>query len=209
MATAEDQAQTTQESKLIGKGQRDEAHAREKSQPLLGEYQNKMNRDDTNRIAGMTNADIMQGNDATSTGQLLAAGKGQAQKATGLGQGLVDGGVNAAKASKQRQDSLKSNYNNLGNKKNMSTVSGMGTSAASAATVAKANADAKTLERQAMMDAAMSVGTAYGMKSWDTATDKAKSLNKVSDGGLRSAAYENMRKENKLGWFLHDKLGGL
>lgn len=166
-ARAEVQEASKQETALLKKGLADEALAREKSKPLLAEYNRKMNRDDTNRIAGATNADIMQKTDATSTGQALAAGQGQAQGRTGLGQGLVDGGLNAAVASKSRQDAMKSNYNSLGNQKNMGTVAGMGAAANAASTVGRANADAKTKENMAKMDALMQVGASYGLSRYD------------------------------------------
>ena len=169
-ASATMQEAAKQETSLRKKGLADEAHAREKSKPLLAEYDRKMNRDDTDRIAGATNADIMQSADATPTGQLLAAGQGQQQRETGLGQGLVDGGLNAAVASKARQDGMKSGYNTLGNKKNLGTTMGMGTAASAASTVARADADAKTKENNAWMDAMVEIGASYGIKKYDDYT---------------------------------------
>lgn len=177
MGSATMQEATEQETSLMKKGLADEALAREKSQPLLAEYDRKMNRDDTDRIAGATNADIMQSTDATPTGQLLAAGQGQQQRETGLGQGLVDGGLNAAVASKARQDGMKSSYNALGNKKNLGTTMGMGTAASAASTVASAEADAKQTENQALFDAVTQIGASYGLNKldkWDQANDKLK-----------------------------------
>ena len=199
-ASATMQEATEQETSLMKKGLADEALAREKSKPLLAEYDRKMNRDDTDRIAGATNADIMQSADATPTGQLLAAGQGQQQRETGLGQGLVDGGLNAAVASKARQDGMKSGYNTLGNKKNLSTTMGMGTAASAASTVARADADAKTKENNAWMDAMVEIGTSYGLKKyddWSAKNDKLKAY-KANPGDDPMAERRSMGQYKQL-----------
>ena len=211
MASAPQQQQTQAERDQIKLGQEQTQRAREKSAPLLQDFQKKMNRDDSGRMAGMASADVMQAAGTDRTGQLLAAGQGGGHTATGLGSQLQQATDNSSMAALDRQDSLKSGYNDLGNKKNMNSVAGINASAGAASRVSRADADATATRQNAMMDSAVGLAGAYGLRKLDQASTEAAKFKKQQANGLdgRSRTFSiPKRSDNKLGWFLHDRLGG-
>jgi len=205
MASAPQQQQTQAERDQIKLGQEQTQRAREKSAPLLQDFQKKMNRDDSGRMAGMASADVMQAAGTDRTGQLLAAGQGGGHSATGLGSQLQQATDNSSMAALDRQDSLKSGYNDLGNKKNMNAVAGLNASAGAASRVARADADATATRQTAMMDSAVGLAGAYGLRKYDQASTQAAADKKK--GGFRTYS-SPLKSDNKLGWFLNDRFGG-
>ena len=167
MASAAEQQQTQAERDQIKLGQEQTSEARAKSMPLQQAFQKKMNRDDSGRMAGMASADVMQAAGTDQTGQLLASGQGGGHGSTGLGGQLQQATGNAGIAALDRQDSMKSGYNALGNKKNMNAVAGINASAGAASRVASAEADAKTKTQNAMVEGLGAVAGAYGLKQFD------------------------------------------
>jgi hypothetical protein len=161
------QKQSQAERDQIKLGQEQTTEARAKSAPLQQDFQKKMNRDDSGRMAGMASADVMQAAGTDRTGQLLAAGQGGGHGSTGLGGQLQQATGNAGLAALARQDSLKSGYNDLGGKKNMNAVAGINASASAASRIASAEAGAKNETQNAMMQGLGGVVGAYGLKQYD------------------------------------------
>ena len=202
MASAAEQQQTQAERDEIKLGQEQTAEARAKSAPLQQAFQKKMNRDDSGRMTGMASADVMQAAGTDQTGRLLAAGQGGGHGSTGLGGQLQQATGNAGIAALDRQDSMKSGYNALGNKKNMNAVAGINASAGAASRVASAEADAKNVTQNAMMEGLGAVAGAYGLKqydNYDVANDAYKKAQKGRLGkGHPSASGLGARKANAL-----------
>jgi hypothetical protein len=177
MASAAQQQQTQEERDQIKLGQEQTQHARTQSAPLQAEYRKKMNRDDGGRLSGMAAADVMQAAGTDRTGQQLASGQGGGHSASGLGGQLQQATSNAGIAALDRQDGLKSNYNALGNKKNVNSVASLKASAGAASHVAAAEADAAATRQTAMMDGLTGIAGAYGINKfdkWDTANSALK-----------------------------------
>ena len=211
MASAPQQQQTEAERDQIKLGQEQTAHARKQSAPLQAEYQKKMNRDDSGRLAGMASADVMQAAGTDRTGQLLAGGQGGGHAPTGLGGQLQQATGNAGIAALDRQDSMKSNYNGLGNKKNMNAVASLKAEASAASSVASAHADATATEHNAMMDNATGLAGAYSIRKMDQAAlelAKFKRQKAQGFGGRYRTHLVPDKSENKFGKYLHNKFGG-
>jgi len=167
MASAPQQQQTQQERDQIKLGQEQTQRARTKSAPLLADFQKKMNRDDSSRLGGMAAADVAQAAGMDRTGQQLASGQGGGFGSTGYGAQLSQATNNASNVALSRQDSMKSNYGELGNKKNVNAVASLKSGAAAASGVAAAEANASMTRQNAILDAATGVATAYGLKNLD------------------------------------------
>tara|TARA_R110002033_G_scaffold52123_1_gene99310 strand:+ start:4055 stop:4723 length:669 start_codon:yes stop_codon:yes gene_type:complete len=167
MASAPQQQQTQQERDQIKLGQEQTQRARTKSAPLLADFQKKMNRDDSSRLGGMAAADVAQAAGTDRTGQQLASGQGGGFGSTGLGAQLSQATNNASNVALSRQDSMKSNYGELGNKKNMNSVAGLKAASGAASNIAAAEANASATKQNAMLSSATNLGSAYGLKSYD------------------------------------------
>ena len=202
MASAPQQQQTQAERDQLKLGQEQTAHARKQSAPLQAEYRKKMNRDDSGLMAGMASADVMQAAGTDRTGQLLAGGQGGGHTSTGLGGQLQQATGNAGIAALDRQDGMKSNYNALGNKKNMNAVASLNASARAASGVASAHADSTATEQNAMMDSVTGIAGAYGIKKFDDYDVANTAYNKAKKGrlgkGHPSASGLGARKANSL-----------
>ena len=168
MASAPQQQQSQAERDEIKLGQDTTKRAREKSAPLLAGYQKKMNRDDSGRLAGMSSADVMQAAGTDRSGQLLAAGQGGGHASTQLGAQLQQTADNSSMSAMDRQDALKSSYNELGNKKNMDYAAGVSSLAGNASQVARASADATAMRQNAMVEGLTNVAAAKGLSMKDT-----------------------------------------
>ena len=211
MASAPQQQQTQAERDQLKLGQEQTAHARKQSAPLQAEYRKKMNRDDSGLMAGMASADVMQAAGTDRTGQLLAGGQGGGHTSTGLGGQLQQATGNAGIAALDRQDGMKSNYNALGNKKNMNAVASLRAEASAASGVASAHADATATKQNAMMDSVTGLAGAYGIRKMDQAALESAKFKKQKLNGVGASHpkfWEPDKSKNKLGWYLHNKLGG-
>ena len=167
MASAPQQQQTQQERDQIKLGQEQTQRARTKSAPLLADFQKKMNRDDSSRLGGMAAADVAQAAGTDRTGQQLASGQSGGFGSTGLGAQLSQATNNASNVALGRQDSMKSNYGELGNKKNMNSVAGLKAASGAASHIAAAEANASATKQNAMLDSVTSLGAVYGLKNLD------------------------------------------
>jgi hypothetical protein len=185
------QKQSQAERDQIKIGQEQTSYSRAQSAPLQKEFQTKMNRDDSGRMAGMASADVMQAAGTDRTGQLLAAGQGGGHGSTGLGGQLQQATGNAGLAALARQDSLKSGYNDLGGKKNMNAVAGINASASAAAQIASAEAGAKSDTQNAMMQGLGGVVGAYGLKQYDN-YDIANSAYKKSQKAMKPTGHRGL-----------------
>jgi len=150
----------------------------------------------------------MQAAGTDRTGQQLASGQGGGHSASGLGGQLQQATSNAGIAALDRQDGLKSNYNALGNKKNINSVASLKSSAGAASHVAAGEADAAAMRQAAMMDGLTGVAGAYGLKKYDQAEQYAKQ--KKLDGKLgRNRTHSSpMKEDNVVGDWLYGKFGG-
>ena len=192
MASAPQQQQKQAERDQIKLGQEQTSEARTKSAPLQKDFQNKMNRDDSGRMAGMASADVMQAAGTDRTGQLLASGQGGGHGTTGLGGQLQQATDNSSIAALDRQDKLKSGYNDLGGKKNMNAVAGINASAGAASRVARADADATATRQAAMVDSAVGLAGAKGLSMKDNYDTAKSGLTKgIKDGGGYSGPFES------------------
>tara|TARA_R110002074_G_scaffold236941_2_gene408784 strand:- start:75 stop:731 length:657 start_codon:yes stop_codon:yes gene_type:complete len=167
MASAPQQQQTQQERDQIKLGQEQTQRARTKSAPLLADFQKKMNRDDSSRLGGMAAADVAQAAGMDRTGQQLASGQGGGFGSTGLGAQLSQATNNASNVALGRQDAMKSNYGELGNKKNMNSVAGLKAASGAASNIAAAEANASATKQNAMLDSVTSLGAAKGLSMYD------------------------------------------
>jgi hypothetical protein len=62
---------------------------------------------------------------------------------------------------------MKSNYGELGNKKNMNSVAGLKAASGAASNIAAAEANASATKQNAMLSSVTNLGSAYGLKSYD------------------------------------------
>jgi hypothetical protein len=191
MASAPQQQQTQAERDEIKLGQDTTKRAREKSAPLLAGYQKKMNRDDSGRLAGMSSADVMQAAGTDRSGQLLAAGQGGGHASTQLGAQLQQTADNSSMSAMDRQDALKSSYNDLGNEKNMDYAAGVSSLAGNASRVARASADATAMRQNAMVEGLTNVAAAKGLSMKDTYdTNKYNLKRGIKQNGGYSGPFE-------------------
>ena len=214
MASAPQQQQTQEERDQIKLGQEQTQRARTKSAPLLADAQKKMNRDDSGRLAGMASADVMQAAGTDRTGQQLSSGQGGGYTPTGLGGQLSQATNSASNAALSRQDSMKSSYNNLGNKKNMNAVAGLKSLAGDASKLEAADAYAAAASSKAMLDAAVTVGGSYALDAHDkyeTADyDYKRAIKKAGYSGIHeSDAVKSLRdtRNNLSGANIFKRLG--
>jgi len=212
MASAPQVQQTEQNKKQIRLGQEDTQRARARSAPLQQDFQKKMNRDDSGRLGGMASADVMQAAGPNRSGQLLAGGQGGGYEASNLGGQLEQATSNASSAALARQDSMKSGYNDLGNKNNINAAASLGSLASNASQVATAEANATATRQNAMLDSATSLAAAKGLKmkeAYDTANyDLKRGIKKAGySGPFESNAIKSLREKrnNVPGKNLFDK----
>jgi hypothetical protein len=200
MASAPQVQQTEQNKKQIRLGQEDTQRARARSAPLQQDFQKKMNRDDSGRLGGMASADVMQAAGQNRSGQLLAGGQGGGYEASNLGGQLEQATSNASSAALARQDSMKSSYNELGNKNNINAAASLGSLASNASQVATAEANATATRQNAMIDSATSVAAAKGLSmkdAYDTANyDLKRGIKKAGySGPFESNAIKSLREK--------------